>query len=142
MKWHPVDSHILHMRDVKAPHSECVCVMRGLYQPSGICSVMKHSRGVARGVHSTPGCKMKLWKSNLHSQRPIAFITTEALYIKGGILLRQTLRRDSSTAGGSERSFAYLTCCVHRVQKHYRNLLISFCTYYTLYSVQYAHPTH
>lgn len=32
MKWHPVDSHILHMQDVEAPHSECVRGMRGLYQ--------------------------------------------------------------------------------------------------------------
>lgn len=35
MKWHPVDSHINHMHDVKASHSLCVCVMRGLYQPLG-----------------------------------------------------------------------------------------------------------
>lgn len=44
----------------------------------GNWSVMKHSRRVARGVYSTPCCKMKLWKSNLHSGRPIAFITTDA----------------------------------------------------------------
>lgn len=70
-----------------------VCVHRCVWDEQvvwtpGICSVMKHSRGVARGVYSTQGCKMKLCRSNLHSRRTITFITPEARCIKVWILFK------------------------------------------------------
>lgn len=102
--------------------------------------MMKHSKGVARGVYSTPGCKMKLWKSNLlHSQRPIAFITTEALnqrlyFTKINI----TVGRYSLPVGGSKWSFAYL---IHACSKVVHKILLGLFLQSMSY-VQCFHPTH
>lgn len=114
IKSHPqqmIDSHIPHMHDANVCICACLCVCvrvracdERVVPTPGIYSVMKHSKGVARGVYSTPGCKMKLWKSNLlHSRRPIAFITTEALkqrlyFTKINI----TVSRYSPTVGWSD----------------------------------------
>lgn len=51
----------------------------GVVPTAGIWPVMKHSRGATRGVDSMLGCKVKLWKSNLLSQRPIAVIIIETV---------------------------------------------------------------
>lgn len=141
-----IDSHIPHMHDAKARHCGwmcacvCACVHDERVVPTpGISSVMKHSKGVARGVYSTPGCKMKLWKSNLlHSQRPIAFITTKALnerlyFTKINI----TVGHYFLPVGGSKWSFAYL---IHACSKVVHKILLGFLQ--SMSYVQCFHSTH